>query len=165
VCSKIKLSAPGAGWILWATADMDRVRPNPIRSGGQHSDDVGQDHHPSRIGAVGKSDAESPRTRETEWLAHYPAKDVTSWLGNSPDVANKHDAITMQASFDRAVRNGAVIEGVTRKMESGVVNLLPPKLPRTSQDNPALDEDTKKPIKKTLQITGCVSYRLWLTCH
>ncbi len=42
-------------------------------------------------------------TRETELLAHYPAKDVTSWLGNSPAVANKHYAMTMQASFDRAV--------------------------------------------------------------
>jgi len=89
-------------------------------------------------------------TRETELLAHYPAKDVTSWLGNSPDVANKHYAMTMQASFDRAVTDGAVIEGVTRKVESGVAKSLPPKLPRTLQDNPPLDEDTKKPIQKTL---------------
>ncbi|WP_404307628.1 hypothetical protein [Neorhodopirellula lusitana] len=28
-------------------------------------------------------------TRETELLAHYPAKDVTSWLGNSPTVAEQ----------------------------------------------------------------------------
>jgi hypothetical protein len=53
-------------------------------------------------------------TRETELLAHYPAKDVTSWLGNSPDVANKHYAMTMQASFDRAITDGGVIEGLTR---------------------------------------------------
>jgi integrase len=33
-------------------------------------------------------------TRETELLAHYPAKDVTSWLGNSPEVANRHYAMT-----------------------------------------------------------------------
>ena len=79
-------------------------------------------------------------TRETELLAHYPAKDVTSWLGNSPDVANKHYAMTMQASFDRAITDGAVIEGVTRKVESGVAKSLP----RTLQDNPPLDEDTKK---------------------
>lgn len=42
-------------------------------------------------------------TRESELLAHYPAKDVCSWRGNSPTVANKHYAMTMQASFDRAV--------------------------------------------------------------
>lgn len=87
-------------------------------------------------------------TRETELLAHYAAKDVTSWLGNSPDVANKHYAMTMQESFDRAITDGAVIAGVTRKADSGVANLLPPKLPRTLQDNPPLDEDTKKAIAK-----------------
>ena len=52
-------------------------------------------------------------TRETELLAHYPAKDATSWLGNSPDVANKHYAMTMRASFDRAVIDGAKIVRVT----------------------------------------------------
>ena len=52
-------------------------------------------------------------TRETELLAHYPAKDVTSWLGNSPEIANKHYAMVMQASFDRAVTEGAKIAGVT----------------------------------------------------
>lgn len=46
-------------------------------------------------------------TRETELLAHYPAKDVVSWLGNSATVANRHYAMTMQASFDRAVADGA----------------------------------------------------------
>ena len=58
-------------------------------------------------------------TRETELLAHYPAKDVTSWLGNSPDVANKHYAMTMQASFDRAVVDGAKIVGVTTVPPNG----------------------------------------------
>ncbi len=89
-------------------------------------------------------------TRETELLAHYPAKDVTSWLGNSPDVANKHYAMTMQASFDGAVVDGAVIEGVTRKpsqvtQSRGILESeVPPKVPRTSQDNPPLSKDTKK---------------------
>ena len=36
-------------------------------------------------------------TRETELLAHYPAKDVTSWLGNSPAAAAKHYSMVMQA--------------------------------------------------------------------
>jgi hypothetical protein len=52
-------------------------------------------------------------TRETELLAHYPAKDVTSWLGNSPEVANNHYAMTMHASFDRAITDGAKVLGVT----------------------------------------------------
>ncbi|MEM6366050.1 MAG: integrase, partial [Planctomycetota bacterium] len=83
-------------------------------------------------------------TRETDLLAHYPAKDLTNWLGNSPDVTNKHCEMTMQASFDRAVTDGSVIEGVTRKLESGVTKSLPTKLFRTLKDNLPLDEDTKK---------------------
>ncbi|WP_147871992.1 tyrosine-type recombinase/integrase [Stieleria maiorica] len=79
-------------------------------------------------------------TRETELLARYPAKDVTSWLGNSPEVANKHYAMTMQASFDRAVAEGASIAGVT----CGVPEKVPPKVPQTLQDKPPLNEDTKK---------------------
>ena len=58
-------------------------------------------------------------TRETVFLAHCPAKDVTNWLGNSPDVANKHYAMTMQASFDRAVVDGAKIVGVTTVPPNG----------------------------------------------
>lgn len=57
-------------------------------------------------------------TRETELLANYPAKDVTSWLGNSPSVANKHYAMTLRESFDRAVIQGAKIEGVTSTSSS-----------------------------------------------
>jgi integrase len=79
-------------------------------------------------------------TRETELLAHYPAKDVTSWLGNSPNVANKHYAMTMQASFDRAVTDGAKIAGVT----CGVLSKVPLKVPQTMQDNLPLSQDTKK---------------------
>jgi hypothetical protein len=52
-------------------------------------------------------------TRETELLAHYPAKDVTRWLGNSPQVANRHYAMTLQASFDQAIVKGAAIPEVT----------------------------------------------------
>ncbi len=62
-------------------------------------------------------------TRETELLANYPAKDVTGWLGNSPDVANKHYAIPMQASFDRAVRDGAGTAGVTAEAAEKSPNL------------------------------------------
>ena len=46
-------------------------------------------------------------TRETELLARYPNKDVSSWLGNSEPVAMRHDAMTMEDSFDRATREGA----------------------------------------------------------
>lgn len=80
-------------------------------------------------------------TRETELLAHYPAKDVCSWLGNSPDVANKHYAMTMQASFDRAVIDGAGIAGVTCGVPEKKVPL---KVPQTLQDNQGNDETTKK---------------------
>lgn len=45
-------------------------------------------------------------TRETELMAHYPLKDVTTWIGNSAPVAMKHYAMTMQSSFDRAIQNG-----------------------------------------------------------
>jgi integrase len=46
-------------------------------------------------------------TRETELMAVYPVKDVSSWLGKSAPVAMKHYAMTMQDSFDRATREGA----------------------------------------------------------
>ncbi len=35
-------------------------------------------------------------SRETELMARFPQKDVTSWLGNSPRIANKHYAMVMQ---------------------------------------------------------------------
>ncbi|MGB0600423.1 MAG: tyrosine-type recombinase/integrase [Rubripirellula sp.] len=81
-------------------------------------------------------------TRETELLAHYPAKDVTSWLGNSPDVANKHYAMTMQASFDRAITEGAKIVGVTT---------TPPDAPRPTAEAP--DEDAEVVPNKAPQKT------------
>lgn len=46
-------------------------------------------------------------SRETELMAVYPVKDVSSWLGNSAPVAMKHYAMSMQDSFDRAIREGA----------------------------------------------------------
>ncbi|MEM1224569.1 MAG: hypothetical protein AAGJ40_02670 [Planctomycetota bacterium] len=100
----------------------------------------------TRVGFVAREKPMPNRraTRETELLAHYPAKDVTSWLGNSHDLATKHDAMTLQASFDRAVTDGAFIEVVTRNVESGVAKSLPPKLPGKLQENPPLGEDTKK---------------------
>jgi integrase len=48
-------------------------------------------------------------TRETELMAVYPVKDVSSWLGNSAPVAMKHYAMTMQDSFTRATREGACV--------------------------------------------------------
>ncbi|WDQ15726.1 tyrosine-type recombinase/integrase [Rhodopirellula sp. P2] len=80
-------------------------------------------------------------TRETELLAHYPAKDVTSWLGNSPKVAHEHYAMTMQASFDRAVESGARIAGVTAGVPAEKV---PQKAPQTLRDKQHHREDTKK---------------------
>jgi len=71
-------------------------------------------------------------TRETELLAHYPAKDVTSWLGNSPQVAHRHYAMTMQASFDQAVLRGAAIPGVTSK--------VPQNIPQSAQDKGRISE-------------------------
>lgn len=46
-------------------------------------------------------------TRETELIALYPIKDVSSWLGNSAPIAMKHYAMQMKSSFDRAVQHGA----------------------------------------------------------
>ena len=100
-------------------------------------------------------------TRETELLAHYPAKDVTSWLGNSPDVANKHYAMTMQASFDRAVVDGAKIVGVTTVPPNGskpttnddeevvaenAPQKTPPNPPQTVQAKGRNPETKKKPM-------------------
>lgn len=42
-------------------------------------------------------------TRETELLGRFPAKDVTTWLGNSPKVAFKHYAMATLDALRRAV--------------------------------------------------------------
>ena len=46
-------------------------------------------------------------SRETELLGLYPAKDVTSWIGNTLSVAMKHYAIALESSFTEAVAKGA----------------------------------------------------------
>ncbi|TWU42930.1 hypothetical protein Q31b_19630 [Novipirellula aureliae] len=86
-------------------------------------------------------------TRETELMAKYPAKDVTSWLGNSPQVANKHYAMTMQASFDRAIAEGARIAGVTAAV-GGNLEKVPLKVPQTLQDKGRNPETRKKPKRE-----------------
>lgn len=113
-------------------------------------------------------------TRETELLANYPAKDVTSWLGNSPSVANKHYAMTLQESFDRAVTQGAKIEGVTTtpsstpkvdeqgEGEEVADSKTPPKTPPTLQDNPPINPDTKKadaekPVNNWVRLASALS--------
>lgn len=70
-------------------------------------------------------------TRETELLANYPTKDVTSWLGNSPAVAQRHYAMTTQASFDRATAEGAQLLGVAAGVPQPIAPL---KVPQTSAD-------------------------------
>jgi integrase len=121
-------------------------------------------------------------TRETELLAHYPAKDVTSWLGNSPEVANKHYAMTMQASFDRAIEEGAKIVGVTTAPPKGqttaasatepanddltddlevVDSKTPPNPPPTVQDKdrqstPTKKADAKKPLNNWVCLASAI---------
>ena len=46
-------------------------------------------------------------SRETELCDLYPVKDVTAWLGNSPDVARKHYLQPREVHFRRAVESGA----------------------------------------------------------
>ncbi|WP_236622168.1 tyrosine-type recombinase/integrase [Novipirellula maiorica] len=84
-------------------------------------------------------------TRETELLAHYPCKDVTSWLGNSPAVANKHYAMAMQSSFDRAITNGAKIVGVTS---------TPPAEKKRLSDEEVVDSETPPNPPPTVQDKG-----------
>lgn len=79
-------------------------------------------------------------TRETELLACYPSKDVTSWLGNSPAVAAKHYAMTMQTSFDRATEEGAKLPGITAGVPTPSAPL---KVPQTSTETAGNAEPTK----------------------
>jgi integrase len=82
-------------------------------------------------------------TRETELMANFPTKDVTSWLGNSPAVAHKHYAMVTQASFDRATTEGAKLAGVTAGVPAEKVPL---KVPPTSSDMAGNVTLKKKPI-------------------
>lgn len=43
-------------------------------------------------------------SRETELLNKYPIVDVTGWLGNSPTVAIKHYAMSMNKNFQDAIQ-------------------------------------------------------------
>lgn len=94
-------------------------------------------------------------TRETELMAHYPAKDVTSWLGNSPSIANRHYLMAMQSSFDRAVIEGAKLAGVTSG--SGVPKSAPQKtphkVPQTLTDKGGNSETRNKPASSESEKT------------
>ncbi len=104
-------------------------------------------------------------TRETELLAHFPAKDVTSWLGNSPTIAHDHYAMATQASFDRAVIEGGQVDPAARVLlpdqnaqpDGAKANVetapqkTPPNPPPTVQDKgrqttPTKKADAKKPL-------------------
>lgn len=54
-------------------------------------------------------------SRETELMAEYPLTDVCGWIGNSPDVANKHYAMSQAEHFKRAAAEGL-------KTKSGTVS-------------------------------------------
>jgi integrase len=85
-------------------------------------------------------------TRETELMAHYPVKDVSGWLGNSPAVVFKHYAMPMQASFDKAVQHGAKLPGLTAETEpKKVPPKVPHNIPQTASDNPSHTR-TQKPV-------------------
>ena len=62
-------------------------------------------------------------SRETELMAEFPMKDVTSWIGNSPAVAQKHYAMVMDESFKRAISQGIAKKGDSKSgTESGTVS-------------------------------------------
>ena len=42
-------------------------------------------------------------------LGHYPIKDVTTWLGNSPAVANEHYSMATEENFTRAAEFGVTV--------------------------------------------------------
>ena len=43
-------------------------------------------------------------SRETQLLGQFPAKDVTSWLGNGVAVAMKHYAMARESTFEAATK-------------------------------------------------------------
>ncbi len=87
-------------------------------------------------------------TRETELLAHYPAKDVTSWLGNSPEIANKHYAMDHAGVVDRARREGAKIPGITSTSDRAVPAETP------GETNEIDSEKTPLKTPQTVQESG-----------
>ena len=60
-------------------------------------------------------------SRETELLAIYPAKDVSSWLGNSVPVAMKHYAMARKEVFEAAASKptGTMPEGASTTDDEG----------------------------------------------
>lgn len=45
-------------------------------------------------------------SRERELVGKYPIPVVTSWFGNTPDIAMQHDLLTTPEHFKAAVRGG-----------------------------------------------------------
>lgn len=96
-------------------------------------------------------------TRETELMARYPVKDVTSWLGNNPAVALKHYAMTMPASFERAVTDGANLPGLTADTEpKQVPQKVPHNIPQTYPETAGQQQTGKTPTRKN---PGNFAYR------
>ncbi len=87
-------------------------------------------------------------TRETELCASYPDTDVCSWLGNTPGVAQKHYLMPQQASFQRAIKEGAKLSGFL----DGVFVENPHQNPH--QPVPVSGGQGKSAQKKTPQNTG-----------
>ena len=56
-------------------------------------------------------------SRETELVEAYPVQVVTSWLGNTPDVAMKHYLMTTDKHFERAIAGDATEEHAPTEAE------------------------------------------------
>ncbi|WP_146529200.1 tyrosine-type recombinase/integrase [Novipirellula artificiosorum] len=74
-------------------------------------------------------------SRETELLGKYPAKDVTSWLGNSPTVAHKHYAMATDDTFAKAL---------IEKTISPTPHRTPHKTPQTAQERGSQSKTDKR---------------------
>ena len=61
-------------------------------------------------------------SRETELMAKYPIKDVTGWIGNSPQIAMKHYAMTLTDSFSRAISEGATPQITPQSVQNRAVH-------------------------------------------
>jgi integrase len=56
-------------------------------------------------------------SRQTELLHQHPSHVVCKWLGNSPEIARKHYALTTDEDFDRAI----LLETNTTRAEANLV--------------------------------------------
>lgn len=72
-------------------------------------------------------------TRETELLAKYPAKDATSWLGNSPTIAHKHYSMATDEAFAKAIAEPTI----------STPHRTPHKAPQTPHDTARRDKTGK----------------------